>query len=1129
MGTQLDTFLKRETGEVQPSPSSDLPEAPSQIEQFVALKRQNAEPVARSTTPGDSVFDRASSVIQRVTDIDTELFVRNAGQAFENITERPGEAARGVVNVAGTGFSAIFEREFLATKFFDNLEKTARDSAVGRAFNLFNQVARIPAEVTEGFLNTAYAGAIGLFAGLAEVASQLGGRGPNVSGKPINVLGDNEAAFTRKLEEYLLVAAFSSGLTGARGTIGGGGPAVEQVRRFQKGRQRAAVSLRKTREEERVRKAKLKEVVAKKVAAQSEEAAPVAAQIEADVVRVIDEIESGVITSFGGQLTRQEVRDAHSELFINVLNEPTVGKILNTAEDIIKAQGVKVTTRPQKTFQIAQDLLRKGNLKFDELFQAGARNGVTPEQLAVFYGAKASGAGRTLQQHSAFSKRLFREAAQGSEGAFEAARAIAGSDEAFLRRMQVAGQREFMDIEGQYASVWHRGTNIIRMALVTQPATAARNALTQVERIGIDVIERAINEIGVPKALGYARGERVATDPLLAIGEMERIFRARTKQGTGRRQTKEQIDELIRMFPDMGIEDRIRNQMLADLTIQTDFGALGTTERRLLKSVQVMNFLNIGQERIIRSAVMATEMDRKIRGRFGGMTFDQAIKSGNKDFLLTQDIRDAMYKANDLTFSLSPNMRSPQAFEAIMGRYVKTINQLSPIAGLGFGEFFPRFFYNASKFTVERTPMQFLKIASAKERALMRTGDSDAIGKAFTGTALFSMAFAIRSGNIPGIIPGPRADQFILERPEGDVTMSLRPFAPVFIAQLGIADLVLKLGQGRTDEIRLSDIRENVLLSGARFDAVPSVFSEVRDYFAGTSSEAELQERLARFAAGTVGLSLTAFRTLNDIGQEFNTEYRVVRTAIEKELGLGQIQKQLPGGPTGDPLYVDTLFGRYTREFAGFKIPPSPVQTLPSEGKGTVAPLPEVRSVFQSGPLVYERFAFLDLRKLGIDFHVDLTPGLIKQFTGVTLSTPLTFVSRELEDLGFRPQEERTRTSNRIIGRTIDGVMGPLMELAGSIEFSSPAYQRLTRKQKRLRAKEILREARSMASQAIRLENPDIEFTMALEKVDFITKQAAFENLRARGIDPVARVEAMRKLAIQAAQELRTRLQEGGL
>ena len=200
MGTQLDAFLKRETVEVRPSPSSDLPEAPSQIEQFVALKQQNIDPVARSTTPGDSVFDRASSVIERVTNIDTDLFVRNAGQAFENITERPGEAARGVGNIAGTGFSTVFNRELLATKFFDSLEKNSQKTAIGRAFNLFNQVARVPAEVAEGFLNTAYAGAIGLFAGLAEVASQLGGRDPNVSGKPINVLGDNEAAFTRKLE-----------------------------------------------------------------------------------------------------------------------------------------------------------------------------------------------------------------------------------------------------------------------------------------------------------------------------------------------------------------------------------------------------------------------------------------------------------------------------------------------------------------------------------------------------------------------------------------------------------------------------------------------------------------------------------------------------------------------------------------------------------------------------------------------------------------------------------------------------------------------------------------------------------------------------------------------------------------
>ena len=604
--------------------------------------------------------------------------------------------------------------------------------------------------------------------------------------------------------------------------------------------------------------------------------------------------------------------------------------------------------------------------------------------------------------------------------------------------------------------------------------------------------------------------------------------------------TTRQVDALIEAFPKLNIEDRVRNNLLGEMVATSaQIGKMSKAEARLTRSIMFMNSMNMAQERMFRSVIFTNELNRLVIGRFnpknsitgkrekGGMNLERAIASGNKDFLLTQDVAKALDKANDLTFSSAASLQAAGKLERLGARYIGAVNEFNLLAGLGFGEFFPRFFYNATKFTLDRTPFQFIKLFSPKERALMARGESDAVGKMVTGSTMFAMAFAMRSGIVPGIEPGPQYHQFGKDDADGkSVMLSFRAFAPVFVTQLAIADTVLKMASGRADEIRFRDIQEGILLSGARFDQLPGIFSDFRNFFDGTKDENDLQRRLESLLVSPIALLATGFRPLNDFGQEFSEEYRKIFSGIEGP--LDQLQKTLPGGPTGDLFFIDTAFGNYTREFFGYRVPPAAFQTLPSEGKGIVPALPEARSPFQAGPLVFEEFKIFDLTQYGIPVSLSRTPGFIKQTTGITMSVPSTFVSRGLEDLVFRSEEEGARTGVLEINRLINAAMGQIVEYSGAVLFTDPRFQRLSRPLQRLHANEMLKESRQIASQAVRSLDPSIDFTLRVEKVSRLEKQAYFDILRRRGIEPTERLRIIEDSAVDTVNKVREKMFEQG-
>ena len=364
-----------------------------------------------------------------------------------------------------------------------------------------------------------------------------------------------------------------------------------------------------------------------------------------------------------------------------------------------------------RLFQRIGESIRNGELNLEELPKIVTKYGLSANETARLFEDAATYSGRTLQALSRVEKEI---------------RALL-PDIKLPERIPTLWEK----FKSGYLTV----DNFRRGLLVTQLATAARNAISQTGRYALGTITDGMNGV-ISKTTGKGEGFVPFFEDIAAVikkfqkGNMEKLEKVLTKNP---------------------IENaRLYNTPVGDVALTG-------------KITNTLNAFNRGQEYFFRNLIL----DAKLNAA--------AKREGVKiEKLGMSEVERAVDDALEWTFSKAPTRGS--FGDAIM----KTYRAMPPLTLINP---FPRFMSNAVKFLYDYSPAGIMSLFNSKTRAAIAAGDYNAISKAIIGTSMLGGAIAIRANeNLAG--------EKWYEIKYGDKRIDTRAFAP-FSTYLFFAELMV--------------------------------------------------------------------------------------------------------------------------------------------------------------------------------------------------------------------------------------------------------------------------------------------------------------------------------------------------
>jgi len=351
--------------------------------------------------------------------------------------------------------------------------------------------------------------------------------------------------------------------------------------------------------------------------------------------------------------------------------------------------------------------INTGQLNFTQLEASLLKNNFTTKELADLFTADVRESAQTLNRLSQMKKKL---AAYAKE--VEAVPGVEGeSATRFMDSLRKAGDPEF-----QFTSAIRNLDNIRRGLMVTQPATAARNAIVGIGRVGMDVMNDAIS-ISTERLLGVHK-KPLAT-PVESFANTARALISPTN-GPLRQSL---VNDIFDSFP----SERQRLFLRYSSDVVRGSG-------RADQIVDSLNILNRTQDFVLRRAKFAAEIDRTLRRK--GSSLEATVKEGEAGIarLTQEDIAAAVDSSLDFTFAAAPNSKIAKSF-------VSAVNSM-PFIGTDIVPY-PRFLTNSLKFTFEHSPVSLVPLlnpigkAGKEARKLLKEGDVSRISKTATGATTF--------------------------------------------------------------------------------------------------------------------------------------------------------------------------------------------------------------------------------------------------------------------------------------------------------------------------------------------------------------------------------------------------------
>jgi hypothetical protein len=407
---------------------------------------------------------------------------------------------------------------------------------------------------------------------------------------------------------------------------------------------------------------------------------------------------------------------------------------------------------------------------------------------------------------------------------------------------------------------WRRVQDLWRSLLVTQLATAARNAETQGVRLGLDGITEAL-DAGVQRLLG----RKNPTSPLSGFESIVKIFT----------RDKDAIDKILQGHPTQ--RDRLFANYMSDVSVPRGIvgGAFDKGMSALEKGANALNFFNRFQEFSIRRGVFQAKLDQYLEQK--GYSLDELIKTNRLSRIPKEGIELAVNKALTATFAETPPYRS------IAKLLIDVANKI-PLAALAIP--FPRFMYNSLKYLYQYSPLGILSYLGPKERAAFAAGDTSAISKAVVGSALLGAAFAFRNSNNAG-------EKWYEYKTDDGKIVDLRPFNP-FAAYLFVADLAKKYKEGTLYKLTPQDIAQGVLSSNMRAGTGLYLLDNfLNNYFGQTGDEKKFVTKVKELGGNLAAGFFTPFAQLRDLYDQFTQGYSDVKETKEEPIA-GPIKRQLP-------------------------------------------------------------------------------------------------------------------------------------------------------------------------------------------------------------------------------------------
>ncbi len=739
----------------------------------------------------------------------------------------------------------------------------------------------------------------------------------------------------------------------------------------------------------------------------------------------------------------------------SVLSTEAQRKAMVVARQILKDRGTDPAgLAPHRVQTLIADMLNTseaftGGLKA-EAEAAGFRDFGEFIMAFLYTGSKA---GRDLNIRSQFFGNLRRQALKGDKVAAE------GLDEAFgPLAARAMDNRMLTPTEGSELFL-RRASRIFRKLIISLPVTAVRNLI---EAGGIRMLLQGTNRLidSTFQRVFFPNSKGMA-NPAESFDMIAKIW-----SRSGRKETKATIDRLTAAFP------AIKSRAFASL--EADISLIARSGRAPGKLDRVENFIdkyllamNRAQEFVVRRAVLSTRLDEQLRRVGSSVTemIDEGIIPAGFNRALTTSIDDAL----ELTYALPPTSR------AGLNKFFKGYSDL--IEGskvFPFLEPFPRFLFNQTKYVLDQMPTGFLRLTSTQNKAKIANGDFSVLAKELTGAALLGTAFAIRSGDFPGLTPGERFDEIITS--EGNI-LPLAPFASI-APWLFIADLYQRLDEGRfqvsTDAFK--EFRKGLL------GAVPQVAqgsSALQDAFQFLTQINTLAgfEKLKDFLGGTLS--------------GFGRPLALIRDFREEWMETARLQRETRG------------------------------QGFTAALENIVAPelLPERESPTRAATPSSARLSF---------GPIELGAGVVSQVTGIRAREPRNAIEKELAFHGFTAKHLSPKTGSKRVDALIARFQGPLMEIVGEALFTKQAYKNLSIKTRQKFLSDIIVLTRDRARPFAQALAPSAFVAQRVKGLPSAKRELIIEQLdillRSQG-----KADGVKELLNKAEAQIDRELREAGL
>lgn len=448
---------------------------------------------------------------------------------------------------------------------------------------------------------------------------------------------------------------------------------------------------------------------------------------------------------------------------------------------------------PPRLFKRIGESIRNGEIDISELPKLTKEYNLTAQETAQLFEDAATFSGRTLQALSRVEKELRK----------------------LLPDIQLPKREP--TIWEHFKSGYLAIDNFRRGLLVTQLATAARNAISQTGRYTLGTITDGMNGV-VSKITGKGEGFTPFLEDIAAVLR-------KTKKGN-----VEKLQQVLRENP---IENaRLYNTPVGDVALTG-------------KITDTLNAFNRGQEYFFRNLILDAKLHSAAKTK--GMAIEK---------LGIDDVSKAVDEALEWTYSKNPIRGS-------FGSAIMTAYRAMPL--LTLINPFPRFMTNAVKFLFDYSPAGIMSLFSSKTRAAIAAGDYNAISKAIIGTSMLGAALTIRANdNLAG--------EKWYEIKVGDKTIDTRPFAP-FSTYLLFGELMFNGGKNLSgaDWAQAAIGINRVAGTGL---ALIDLISEKVDY-------KNAKGVLNTFISAYIGGFTVPFVTIKDIVGNFRLEERTVKETRE--------------------------------------------------------------------------------------------------------------------------------------------------------------------------------------------------------------------------------------------------------